>query len=224
MSGFFTNERLWRCTVFVDHASNYVHTHLMHDLSLPKTLLAKEAFKKIMAQAGRTVKHYHADNGRFADNGFIDAINQKDQRITFCGVGAHHQNGIVESKNKMLTTGARTLLLHGIRMWPQMIDTMFWPFAIKAITERLNNLQIDYNGNTPESILHNIKIADIPVKSYHTLFCPIYVLDSRLQNSGGAGPPKWEPRSRIGVYLGHSPFHAGSVALAWNPTTGRVSP
>ena len=25
-------------------------------------------------------------------------------------------------------------------------------------------------------------------------------------------------------YLGHSPFHAGSVTLVWNPTTGRVIP
>ena len=24
--------------------------------------------------------------------------------------------------------------------------------------------------------------------------------------------------------MGHSPFHAGNVALVWNPTTGRVSP
>ena len=33
----------------------------------------------------------------------------------------------------------------------------------------------------------------------------------------------WEPRSRIGVHLGHSHFHAGSVALVFNPTTGHVS-
>ena len=64
----------------------------------------------------------------------------------------------------------------------------------------------------------------IPVKTYHTLFCPVYVLDARAQSAGGPGPPKWEPRSRIGVYLGHSPFHAGSVALVFNPRTGRVSP
>ena len=50
------------------------------------------------------------------------------------------------------------------------------------------------------------------------------MLDARLQSAGGAGPPKWEPRSRIVVYLGHLPFHAGSVALVCNSTTGRVSP
>ena len=224
MSGFLTSRRLWGATTFVDHVSDYVYVHLMRDLTLDETLLAKEAMEKIMAQAGRHVKHYHADNGRFADNGFIDAINSKVQKITFCGVGAHHQNGIIENKNKMLTLGARTLLLHGMRMWPAMIDSMFWPFAMKAIAERHNKMQIDVMGRTPESILHNVKIEDIPVKSFHTLFCPTYVLDARLQSSGGAGPPKWEPRLRISVYLGHLLFHAGSVALVWDLTTGRVIP
>ena len=105
-----------------------------------------------------------------------------------------------------------------------MVDSMFWTFAFKPMAERINSLQVDLNGATPESKLHGVTPESIPVKTYHTLFCPIYVLDSRLHDAGGAGPPKWEPRSRIGVYLGHSPFHAGSVALVFNPSTGRVSP
>ena len=35
---------------------------------------------------------------------------------------------------------------------------------------------------------------------------------------------KWSERSRIGVYLGHSPHHATSVAWVLNITTGHVSP
>ena len=35
---------------------------------------------------------------------------------------------------------------------------------------------------------------------------------------------KWEPRSRLGVYLGHSPSRAGSVSLVLNPKTLHVSP
>ena len=95
MSGFLTNKRIWGSTMFVDHVSDYVYVHLMKDLTLDETLLAKEALEKLMAQAGRTIKHYHDDNGSFADNGFIDAVNENNQRITFCGVGAHHQNGII---------------------------------------------------------------------------------------------------------------------------------
>ena len=95
---------------------------------------------------------------------------------------------------------------------------------MKAIAEQLNSLKLEVIGRKPESILHGVEVKDIPVKSYHTLFCPTYVLDARLKSAGDEGPPKWEPRSRIGVYLGHLTFHAGSVALVWNPTTGRVSP
>ena len=107
-----------------------------------------------MEQAGQTVKHYQADNARFSDNGFIDAINKKYQRITFCGDGEHNQNVMVENNNNIFTTGAKTLLLHGMRMWPQMIDKIFWPFSMKSIAERLNSLQIYHKGGTPGSILY----------------------------------------------------------------------
>ena len=177
-----------------------------------------------MEKARQTVKHYHADNGRFSDNGFINAINQKDQKISFCGVGTHHQNGIIENNDKILTTGARMLLIHGIRIWLQMIDEMFWPSALKAISDRLNILQIHHKRRTPEYILHVVNVKDIPVKLFHILLIRIYMLDSRLQNSGGSGPPKWEPRSCIGVYLEHLPFYSGYVKLVWNTTTGHISP
>ena len=78
-----------------------------------------------MAQAGQSSKDYRDDNSRFVDNGSVDSIIIKYQKLTFCGMGAHHQNSIIENINKMLTTGARTLLLHGIILWPQIIDDMF---------------------------------------------------------------------------------------------------
>ena len=102
----------------------------MQDFIVEEKLIAVKAFEKIPAQAGRHVKHYHAENGAFDQNSFLESINKKDQKITFCAVGAHHQNGIIENKNKILTISARTLLLHAICHWPQIIDLMFWPFAM----------------------------------------------------------------------------------------------
>jgi hypothetical protein len=101
---------------------------------------------------------------------------------------------------------------------------MFWPFAIKAMAECLTSLHMDDNGNTPELSMFGVNLDSIPVKNFHTLFCPVYVLDHHLQSAGGPGPPKWEPRSRIGVYLGNSPFHAGSTAFVFNPKTAKASP
>jgi hypothetical protein len=97
----------------------------MQNFTLAETLLAKHAYKKVLAQAGQTAKHYHANNGRFSDKGFHQDITNKGQSITFCGVGVRHQNGIIKNRNKQLTLGACTLFLHGMRHWPQMVDTMF---------------------------------------------------------------------------------------------------
>jgi hypothetical protein len=50
----------------------------------------------------------------------------------------------------------------------------------------------------------------------------VYGLDDHLQVEGKI--PRWEPRSRVAVYLGHSPHHIQSVALVLNLATGHVSP
>ena len=48
------------------------------------------------------------------------------------------------------------------------------------------------------------------------------MLEAKLQGNT-KGIRKWDPRARLGVYLGHSPLHAAS-ALVLNPGTGHVSP
>jgi hypothetical protein len=224
MSGFLTSRNIWGCTTFCDRVSNFVYVHLMQDFTVDETILAVKAFEKVMVQATCMAKHYHADNSAFAHKGFLNEVNQKDQKITFCVFGAHHQNGIIENKNKMLTLLARTVLHHGIRMWPQMIDTMCWPFAFKAAAKHHNCLLLNSNGYTPNALLHGVPLDTIPIKTFHTLFCPVYVLNAQARSAGCPSPLKQEPRSWIGVYLGHSAFHVSGVVLVFNPRTGRVSP
>ncbi|KAL7547062.1 hypothetical protein ACHAWF_010384 [Thalassiosira exigua] len=197
MSGFLTNKRIWGATVFVDHFSDYVYVALMRDLSLDETLQAKSAFERLANDGGVKIEAYRADNGRFADQGFRDAIHHCNQKITFCAVGSHHQNGIAERKIKELTLIARTLLLHATRQPRGEVhaEALFF-----GATDRPRDPSL-----------------------FHTFGSPCFVLDSCLQSSVG-GVPKWEPRSRLGIYVGHSPAHAGSVALVLNPATGHVSP
>jgi hypothetical protein len=72
-----------------------------------------------------------------------------------------------------------------MRMWPQMVDQMFWLFAIKVAAERMNSLHIDTDGHTPEFKFRVLTLKQkLPVKTFHTLFCLCYVLDSRLHNVG----------------------------------------
>jgi hypothetical protein len=126
MSGILTNLRIMGATVFVDHYSNHVYVYLMKDLTLSETLMAKHAYYCVLASLGVDSKAYHADNGCFADKGFWDDCVSNNQTITFCRVGSHHQNGIAERKIKDITLGARTLLLHAKRMFPEYISTILW--------------------------------------------------------------------------------------------------
>ena len=54
---------------------------------MQETLDAKHAFEHIAEQHGIHICHYHCDNGRFADQAFMDNVYQTRQTITLCGVG-----------------------------------------------------------------------------------------------------------------------------------------
>jgi hypothetical protein len=58
-----------------------------------ETIDAKEQFERYARLYGMAVRHYPADNGRFADNKFREAVAKEGQSLTFCGVNAYFQNG-----------------------------------------------------------------------------------------------------------------------------------
>jgi hypothetical protein len=59
------------------------------------------------------------------------------------------------------------------------------------------------------------------MKTLHTFGCPVFALHHAL--AGGKSIPQWDPRLRIGLYLGPSPLHACNVHLVLSLTTGLVS-
>jgi hypothetical protein len=84
----------------------------MHDLTLDEMLLENSSFEMHAKEGGFSIISFCAGNGQFADAGFQQAIKDSNQKITYCAVGAHHQNGIVKRQFKKLTLISRTLLLH----------------------------------------------------------------------------------------------------------------
>ena len=100
---------------------------------------------------------------------------------------------------------------------------MLWPFALLAATDRLNDLHINMKGMTTEMKCSSVAGSSVKLKNYHTFGCPVYILGARLQTSGGAGAPKLDPRSRLGIYMGNSPTQAGNDALVLNPRAGLIS-
>ena len=161
----------------------------MRSLDLEETLGAKKDFDNLVFRSDNNVKIYYADSGRYADNGFMASLNAKNQTITFCGVGAHHQNSIVEQSILTVIKIFRTIILHAQRYWPECVDTIIWPFAVKEAIERLNLLQLNLDGNTPTAKIYNIKNINPNAHEYITFGCPVFFFNSKLQ-SGSIVPPK----------------------------------
>ena len=117
--GIMTRVRIWVATVFIGYVTGYVHVGLMQYQSGEATLQAKHNFEHLSSTRTVNIKHYHADNGLFAERLFSDNVQSSSQRITFYGVGAHHQDGINKRVIKKLTLTSRTLLVHAQNHWPE---------------------------------------------------------------------------------------------------------
>ena len=74
IKGRLTTDRYSCATVFVDHFSRLSFVHLQRTTSGEETLQAKKAFEAFSRSQGIRIKHYHADNGRFADKLFMTHV------------------------------------------------------------------------------------------------------------------------------------------------------
>ena len=127
IKGTLTNKRYWIATEYVDHYSACSYVYLQQDSSRREKLKRKIAFKHYATKQGVTVQSYHADNGQFADNDFLEDIKAQRQAITYCRVNAHHQHGKVEKRIRDLQEKTRVILLHAIHQWPNAITLHLWP-------------------------------------------------------------------------------------------------
>ena len=186
-----------------------------------QTLDSKIAFEGHADTCGVKIASYRADNGRFAEKSFRDTVEEAQQSIDFCATGAHHQNGVIERHFQTLSPRSRTILLHAKRFWHGMVSQILWPFAYKYAEYLHNHLNLDEDLKTPVETFCGSD-GKIEIKNLHTWGFPFYVIDARAQS--GNMVPRFEPCSRLGIYLGHSPCHEGSVALVLNQTTLHVSP
>jgi hypothetical protein len=221
LKGTLTKKRYGAATVFVDHTSRLSYIHLQGRISSDETVQAKRAFEAYARSHGVTVKHYHADNGRFADNAFLKSIAESGQTISFCGVNAHFQNGIAEKRIRDLSEQARKQLLHAKARWPSAIEINLWPYALRNANDIRNTIPDKEDGSSPLERFCRSNIRP-KLRNNHTFGCPVYALKDELQ--GSKGLPKWNPRARLGINLGPSPRHASSVNLVLKLDTGLVSP
>jgi hypothetical protein len=110
-------------TIFVDGSTDYGHVHLHLSTSGDQTLAAKHDFEHKAKSFGREIQSYHGDNGQLIENKYKEDMKQKQQSLTVCGIGAHHQSGIAEHQIPTLSKRAQSMLLHSFVCWPEAIFT-----------------------------------------------------------------------------------------------------
>jgi hypothetical protein len=98
LKGSPTRRRYKAATVFVDHFSRMSYVHLQEIPNYADTVEAKGAFEAFSRNMGARIQHYHADNGRFTDSGFMNGVDKQQHIISFCAVNAYFQNGIAEKR------------------------------------------------------------------------------------------------------------------------------
>ena len=90
LTGILTKKRYKYATVYVDQATRLGYIHLQTSPDAEETLKGKLAFEQMARNSGITIKGYHADNGIFCANAWVNDCNRLNQRLTFAGVNAHH--------------------------------------------------------------------------------------------------------------------------------------
>jgi hypothetical protein len=115
------------------------------------------------------------------------------------------------------------MLNHAISIWDKKITAELWSFVIQhdaTIYNTKKQRSRDYRISPWEQFTGERSKLD--QNDMHPLFCPVYVLDRRMQE--GASPPKWEKRTTQRVYVGHLHHYSKSVPMVWDPKTKLVSP
>jgi hypothetical protein len=207
--------------IFVDHCSGYMHVEHQLGFSGIESIRAKQAYEQMALHSGVIVESYLTDSGAFKANAFVQHIREHAQRIHYCGANAHHKNGIAERAVRSVSNMARALILHASTHWKDGIDASLWPMAVTYATHLYNQLPNE-RGLCPADIFTGSTVPRHRLKDIHVWGCPVYILDPHLQ--GGNKIPRWQPRSRLGVFMGFSHLHSSEVPLVLNLQTGSITP
>ena len=179
MDGRHTKDRITSVTVFLDDKSGHSYSHLQTSTGGDEILAAKHAYEIMANYFSIAIHGYHADNGIFAEKLFRDKVTICNQTISFCGVGAHYQNGYIENHIGRLTRVSRTLLFSAQRRWPEAIGEILWPFAWKDYERCYNELYIGSNSLNPIEKFSNT-LRKLELRDYHPWGYPVYVLAEKL--------------------------------------------
>ena len=138
LKGTLTQQRYKYGTVFVDQYSRYTFVYLQKCITSHETVMAKHTFECSAKQCGLKTIHYHADNGCFGDNAFIQDFQANRQSLSYSSVNTHFQNGIAKHRIRDLQQRTRTSMLYAMNKGKKMIIINLWPYAMRHANDVAN--------------------------------------------------------------------------------------
>ncbi len=179
-----------------------------------KTIQLAQRLESTEWDEGFRIKAFHLNNRFFAAANFQEHCKQQQQWFSFSGVGAKHQNGIVEQNTKTVAQWACANMLNLATHWPAEDHKRYWPQAIGYAVWVFNHLPNSTSGILPNKLWSRVQHVDNKLHCAHVFRCPVYVLDVSLQD--GKKISKWNPWACLGLFLAFSDLHSSLVPLVLN--------
>ena len=139
LSGHNNSQKICCFTIFIDDISDRVHIHFQTSTDAKQTLEGKHKLERYSKKFDVKISSFRADNGTFRAKDVIDDIDKFDQEITFCGVNAHHQNGVAERFIRTIIEKGRTNFIHAATHWPDALASELWTYAINYAVWQWNH-------------------------------------------------------------------------------------
>ena len=130
-NGLPSQRRYLYVNFWVDHFSRFVYVTMHETKEATELVRSKQEFQDFAARIGVKIKNIRVDNGVYTAKMFQDSCDKNQQRLIFCAVGAHWQDGIAERYIGSSQNMANTILLHGVAYWPGTVTEDMWPFAVR---------------------------------------------------------------------------------------------
>ena len=130
-------------------------------------------------------------------------------------------NGVAENAIKIVVSKARTMMVHCSLHWPDECDVSHWPMAMSYAARLHCHTPNRESKKAPAEIFCQSKSNYEVLRNAHVWGCPVYVLQPKLSNGGKI--PKWDPRCRLGQFMGTSPDYSETVPMVRNVRTGRIT-
>ena len=91
----------------------------------------------------------------------------------------------------------RSFIIDDVTDWPDEVDLDIWSMVMTHVVWIWNHLPKQGVGLSPMELFTCVRSDHSSINQLHVWGCPGYILEPKLQVSGGS-IPKWDKRSRLG--------------------------